>query len=71
MTASDFFNLHPGDIIHPLGSPDAYIVIANHGTSITAVRTVDIADPTAWDVVLKVIGWAPVPSKGDGDGAQR
>lgn len=71
MTSADLSNLHPGDIIHPIGSPDAYIVVANHGTSVTVVRTVEVTDPYAWDVVLKVAAWVPVPSKGDGDGAQR
>lgn len=48
MTDEDFKNLKPGDLVkHPfLEHP--YVVTANLGNRVTAVRTVDLTTPAEW-----------------------
>lgn len=54
MTFRDFESLERGDVIrHKIGG-DSFIVDANHGDRITAVRTIDVTNPVEWDIVRKV-----------------
>lgn len=41
--------LCPGDIIRHKGDSGGYIVTANYGDRVTAVRTVDVTNPDEWD----------------------
>ena len=53
MTRLQFEELEAGDLVrHKLGS-EAYIVHANYGSRITAVRTADLINPDEWDQVTK------------------
>lgn len=44
-------DLQPGDIIQGRSSGDSFVVTANYGSHVTAVRTVDITNPDEWLVV--------------------
>ena len=53
MTKDEIKNLKTGDILrHKLGL-NGYVVTANYGDRITAVRTVDITNPDEWDLIKK------------------
>lgn len=40
--------LQRGDIVRHRSSGDSMVVTANYGNRVTAVRTVDITNPTEW-----------------------
>lgn len=48
MTDEQMNNLRPGDIVRHKSSYDAYVVTANFGGRVTAVRSVDITNPDEW-----------------------
>jgi hypothetical protein len=54
MTRIELLSLRPGDII--LGALDgqAYIVTRNYGQHATAVKTVDVTNPSEWELVSRV-----------------
>ena len=43
--------LKEGTIIRNLGSGHAYIITQNWGDHATAVRTVDVSNPSEWEIV--------------------
>jgi len=51
MTPEQMKNLEPGDIVRGKLSGYGYIVTANYGERVTAVRTVDITNPDEWDII--------------------
>ncbi len=53
MTELDMKKLQPGDVIRGKNSADGYIVTANYGNRVTAVRTTDMTNPSEWDLVVK------------------
>ncbi|HEY9764608.1 MAG TPA: hypothetical protein V6D07_18925 [Trichocoleus sp.] len=53
MNREEFKSLGPGDIVEGLSSGETYIVSANYGDRVTAVKTVDLTNPSEWKVVLK------------------
>ena len=61
MNEMDFLTLNTGDIVkHKLSGDtfedwkkNSYVVTANYGGRITAVRTVDITNPGEWDLIAK------------------
>ena len=53
MTELDMKKLQPGDVIRGKSSSHGFIVTANYGTRVTAVRTVDLTNPSEWDLVVK------------------
>jgi hypothetical protein len=66
MTYQELGELGPGDIIgHASGDGISYIVTANYGDRVTAVRTVDITNPGEWMIVRKAGTRAVLP---DGTG---
>lgn len=53
MTHEELQRLQPGDIVANLGhSSTLYIVTANYGNRVTAVKTVDITNPSEWSLML-------------------
>ena len=48
MTKEQIQALHNGDIVRHVQSGDAYVVIARHGAVVTAVRAINIANPSEW-----------------------
>lgn len=53
MTQEELQRLQPGDIVANLGHPSTlYIVTANYGDRVTAVKTVDITNPSGWSLLL-------------------
>jgi len=42
--------LELGDIIINKGSSNSYIVIIHHGSHVTAIKAVDVYNPTEWSV---------------------
>jgi hypothetical protein len=65
--------LQPGDIVRHKSGGGGYIVTANYGARITAVRTADISNPDEWDVV-KAHGEVPEflrQAFNEGDGVYR
>ena len=52
MQPEDLKSLTTGDIVRSADGA-TYIVTANYGDRVTAVRTVDITNPSEWDLVLK------------------
>ena len=53
MTPQEFAHLRMGDIIAHTDEYTTYIVTGNYGDHVTVVRTIDIANPTEWDVRYK------------------
>ena len=49
MTSQQFESLTTGDLVRKRGAVNAYMVSANYRTSVTAVRTVDITNPSEWN----------------------
>jgi hypothetical protein len=56
MTPEQFHALQPGDIVRGIRSGEAYVVLANYGSRITAVRAVDMTNPDEWKLVLRTGG---------------
>lgn len=54
LTASEFANLKVGDIVRGRSSRQEYIVTANYGGRVTAVKTVDLTNPAEWELVSQV-----------------
>lgn len=48
----DIKELQPGDVVKGQISQVSFMVTANYGDHVTAVRTVDITNPSEW-VVLR------------------
>ena len=48
-----FKGLKRGDIVRHKDDHDSYIVDANYGNRVTAVRTEDMTNPLEWELVLK------------------
>lgn len=58
MSPEMFKKLEPGDLVRWAGEADdghAYVVVANYGDRVTAVRIVDMTNPPEWDLVSKVV----------------
>lgn len=43
--------LKRGDLIRHKHSPYAYVVCANYGDRLTAIRSVDVSNPVEWEQV--------------------
>ena len=54
MTEEQFKELAPGDIVQGRWSGDNYVVTANYGDHVTAVRAVDLTNPPEWLLMSKV-----------------
>lgn len=50
---SAFRNLKTGDIVKPIGDHRCFVVTSNYGDHVTAVATVDMTNPSEWDLVMK------------------
>ena len=53
MTSEQMRDLKPGDLVRGGDFNVAYMVTANYGDHITAVRTVEITHPDEWDLIQK------------------
>ena len=54
MNEKQMKSLQPGDVIkHKLGNTQ-FVVMANYGDRVTAVRTVDMTNPSEWEIISKV-----------------
>lgn len=53
MTQIEFVNLGRGDIIKSKFNDKTFIIDANYGNRITAVKTVDLTNPIEWDLIMK------------------
>jgi hypothetical protein len=53
MTEEQFKKLTTGDIVRLESNHTPYVVTANHGESITAVKTMNMTNPHEWVLVLK------------------
>jgi hypothetical protein len=53
MRRKDFQSLQPGDLVRGLVSGQVFVVTGNYGTHVTAVRTVDLTNPSEWDIVTR------------------
>lgn len=47
----DFKNLKHGSLVRHKSGGKAFTVMANYGDRVTAVRTVDLTNPSEWDEV--------------------
>lgn len=47
-------HLKPGDIVRHVAGAESYVVTANYGDRVTAVRSVDITHPNEWQVLGRV-----------------
>jgi len=48
MTKDEFAKLQQGNIVRGKTSAESYIVTANYGNRVTAVRTIDLTNPDEW-----------------------
>lgn len=55
MTKEEMRELKPGDIVQSLSDGSGYVVTANYGDRITAVKTVDITNPNEWLLVPNIL----------------
>jgi hypothetical protein len=53
MTQDEFKNLSRGDIVQHVRHSEPYIVDANYGHHVTAVKTVDMSNPDEWILRIK------------------
>jgi len=53
MTKNQFKKLSRGDIVRHVAGGISYIVDANFGDSVTALNSIDVTNPTEWDLVFK------------------
>jgi hypothetical protein len=44
-------DLRPGDIIRPKHGDINFVVTANYGNRVTAVKTADVTNPIEWEVM--------------------
>ena len=66
MTDQEFRELDRGDIVrHRMDRARSYIVDGNYGGHVTAVRTVDISNPSEWEVVYKADYSRPIGERDD------
>ena len=54
VTKEELTQLRAGDVIRNNGSANSYIVTANYGNRVTAVKTIDITNPIEWTKVSPV-----------------
>lgn len=54
MTHEEMKALQPGDIVSNQDWGDRFIVTANYGDRVTAVRTADLTNPDEWNLVSTV-----------------
>ena len=54
MTNDEMKNLQFGDVVQSKIYGLGYIVTANYGSHITAIRTVDITNPIEWYLIRKI-----------------
>ncbi len=53
MDAETFKNLKRGDIVRHVSGSNSYIVDVHYGTRVTAVRTLDMTNPSEWIKINK------------------
>ncbi|MBD1995332.1 hypothetical protein H6G00_01635 [Leptolyngbya sp. FACHB-541] len=53
MTPEEFKALEIGDIVKGVLDADTYIVTGNYGSHVTVARTMDLTNPSEWELVLK------------------
>ena len=53
MLHSTFTHLHEGDLVRHVNGQAIYVVHANYGDHVTAVRTVDISNEAEWLLIYK------------------
>lgn len=53
MNKEEFKKLEMGDIIRHKLDVKSVVVTGNFGDRVTAVRTVDVTNPSEWDVIKK------------------
>lgn len=51
MTEDTMKSLRPGDIVRHQYDDHGYVVTGNYGGRITAVQSVDITNPTEWELI--------------------
>jgi hypothetical protein len=72
MSPADFRSLKCGDIVQSRFDSTGYIVTANYGDRATAVTSVDMTNPTEWDLIQKAnhqpphTHYDPYPKEGVG-----
>lgn len=55
MTDQEFDRLAVGDLIRHKGGSKAYVVQANYGSYVIAVRVAHVTNPTEWDLIGKAM----------------
>jgi len=53
MTREELSALNPGDIVRHVNDAEAYIVVANYGSHVTAIRATELTNPPEWDLIFK------------------
>ena len=51
MTQDEFRELKRGDTVRHVSSAASYVVDANYGGRVTAMRTIDMTNPSEWERV--------------------
>lgn len=53
MTLDEFTRLKMGDIVSHRSFPGVFVVTGNYGGRATAVRTVDMTNPSEWEFLFR------------------
>lgn len=53
MTQEQFNKLDVGDLVKNKLNGETFVVTANYGRRVTAVKTADMSNPTEWEIVRK------------------
>ena len=51
MNVNQFKQLQEGDIVRGKSSGESYVVVANYGDRVTAIRVADMTNPDEWELV--------------------
>lgn len=55
MTEDDFEALNEGDVVRSKSMGMTYIVAANYGNRVMAVRVVDMVNPREWELISRAV----------------
>jgi hypothetical protein len=62
VTGEEMKDLNVGDLVCHVHESEVYVVTANYGSRITAVKTVDLTNPMEWCAVRRALAFSHTPN---------